>query len=260
MVKNYAPGDVNAVIVSTDAAKRLGASVGDVLEIEGFKVTLVGVFDWKAMDALRDVAGDGIVPIAFEMNQPSPEEPSRYASTRVVFMPHRFHRTYNYFPCAPYSVVIVPRDPAQIPVIADDLSKNFDNIDVYTAYKGELNLISAFHTAHISGGGLMLMPLVVSFLMIFSVMMGSVHERTREIYIFSSVGLSPRHVAGMFLVESIVYAGIASVWGYFLGIILLDLFRVSGRLPETFYPNYLGVFVIYSVGLAMLATSSVGTT
>jgi hypothetical protein len=86
--------------------------------------------------------------------------------------------------------------------------------------------------------------------------MGSVHERTREIYIFSSVGLSPKHVAGMFLAESVVYAGIASVWGYFLGIILLHVFRVEGMLPEAFYPNYLGVFVIYSAGLAMLATVS----
>ena len=252
----FTPGDVEAAIISRDSAVALGAGVGDTLEIEGFRVTLVGIFDAKAMDEVRDVAGDQIVPIAFEQNQPSPDEPTRYAATRVVLMPYRFHERYGYFPCAPYSVVIVPKDRARIPKVAAELSKTFDNIDVYTGYEGKLELISAFHTARVTGGGLMLMPLVVSFLMIFSVMMGSVHERTREIYIFSSVGLSPRHVAGMFLVESIVYAGIASVWGYFLGIILLHVFRVEGMLPATFYPNYLGVFVIYSVGLAMLATVS----
>lgn len=252
----FTPDDVESVIVSRDVADRLGAEVGDTMEIEGFRVTLVGIFDAKKMDALRDVGGDQIVPIAFEQNQPTPEEPTRYAAGRVAFMPYRFHERYGYFPAAPYSVVIVPKDHAEIPKIADELSKNFDNIDVYAGYQGKLNLISAFHTARVTGGGLMLMPLLVSFLMIFSVMMGSVHERTREIYIFSSVGLSPRHVAGMFLVESVVYAGIASVWGYFLGIILLHVFRVEGMLPATFYPNYLGVFVIYSVGLAMLATVS----
>ena len=252
----FTPEDVEAVIVSKDAAERLGAKVGDTLEIEGFRVTLVGVFSGKAMDDLRDVGGDPIVPIAFEQNQPTPEEPTRYAATRVAFMPYRFHERYGYFPCAPYSVVIVPKDRARIPAVADELSKNFENIDVYAGYNGKLDLISAFHTARVTGGGLMLMPLLVSFLMIFSVMMGSVHERTREIYIFSSVGLSPKHVAGMFLVESVVYAGIASVWGYFLGIILLHVFRIEGWLPATFYPNYLGVFVIYSVGLAMLATVS----
>jgi len=214
------------------------------------------VFDHKKVDALRDVTGEAILPIKFEVNQPTPEEPTRYKAARVVFMPLKFHERYGYFPAAPYSVVIVPHDPGRIEKLAGDISKDFDNIDVYSAYKGKLELISAFHTAKVTGGGLMVMPLLVSFLMIFSVMMGSVHERTREIYIFSSVGLSPKHVAGMFLIESVVYAGIASVWGYFLGIILLDVFRVQGLLPASFYPNYLGVFVIYSVGLAMLATIS----
>jgi len=210
----------------------------------------------RSMDDVKDVTGDSILPIKLEINQPTPEEPTRYTATRVIFMPQKFQERYAYFPSAPYSVVIVPHDHSLIPKLAGEIAKNFENIDVYSSYKGKLDLISAFHTARVTGGGLMVMPLVVSFLMIFSVMMGSVHERTREIYIFSSVGLSPKHVAGMFLIESIVYAGIASVWGYFIGIILLHVFRVEGLLPETFYPNYLGVFVIYSVGLAMLATVS----
>ena len=252
----FEPDDVEAIILSDLAAESIGARIGDTLEIEKFQVKLVGIFNHDPVDELRDVAGDQIVPIAFEENQPTPEEPTRYAASRVVFMPYKFQERYEYFPCAPYSVVILPRDRSRIPAIADELSKTFDNIDVYIGYKGGLNLISAFYTARVTGSGLMVMPLVVSFLMIFSVMMGSVHERTREIYIFSSVGLSPKHVAGMFLVESVVYAGIASVWGYFLGIILLHVFRVEGMLPETFYPNYLGVFVIYSVALAMLATVS----
>ena len=296
----FTPEDVEAVIISDITAESLGAKVNDTLEIEAFKVKVVGIFgtkrrdvslydlldhpptfveivtlpfragqdpQWMAraakhlwqpvlMDDMADVTGDSILPIRFEQNQPTPEEPTRYHAARVVFMPWKFHERYGYFPCAPYSVVVIPKDRKDIPKMADEISKTFDNIDVYSGMDGKLDLISAFHTARVTGGGLMVMPLLVSFLMIFSVMMGSVHERTREIYIFSSVGLSPKHVAGMFLIESIVYAGIASVWGYFLGIILLHVFRVEGMLPASFYPNYLGVFVIYSVGLAMLATVS----
>jgi hypothetical protein len=87
-------------------------------------------------------------------------------------------------------------------------------------------------------------------------MTGTVYERMREIHVFSSVGLSPRHVAGMFLIEALVYAGIASVLGYFLGIValkaLLAHLKATGQHQE-FYPNYLGVFVIYSIGIAVLA-------
>ena len=61
----------------------------------------------------------------------------------------------------------------------------------------------------------------------------------------------------MFLIEALVYAGIAAVLGYFLGIIalkgLLWHLKSTGNAVE-FYPNYLGVFVIYSIGIAVLAT------
>ena len=104
------------------------------------------------------------------------------------------------------------------------------------------------------GGALLAGPLAVTFLLILNIMLGTVYERTREINIFSSVGLSPRHVAGMFFTESLVYAGIASVLGYFLGIVLLFFFRRWELLPPEFAPNYLGAVVIYSTALAVAAT------
>ncbi|MGH7144935.1 MAG: FtsX-like permease family protein, partial [Planctomycetota bacterium] len=103
-------------------------------------------------------------------------------------------------------------------------------------------------------GAMMIFPLLIAFFMILSIMIGSVYERRQEIYVFSAVGLAPRHVAIMFLAEAVVYAGIAAVLGYFLGIILLGSLRTLGALPANFYPNYLGVFVIYAALLAFAAT------
>jgi len=87
--------------------------------------------------------------------------------------------------------------------------------------------------------------------MLLAIMIGGVYERRREIQVFSSVGLAPRHVAGMFFAEAVVYGGIASVAGYFIGIILLYVFRQAGWLPAEFYPNYFGKVVIWSAILAM---------
>ena len=111
------------------------------------------------------------------------------------------------------------------------------NVDVFTSIGGKVTVLSAYHKVSIKGSAFMIMPLAVAFFMVLAVMLGTVHERKREINIFSSVGLSPRHVAGMFFIESIVYAGIASVFGYFLGIILLYVFRDRGPLPAGLLPE-----------------------
>ncbi|KPJ55534.1 MAG: hypothetical protein AMS16_04115, partial [Planctomycetes bacterium DG_58] len=46
----FEPGDVEAVIISDITAESLGAKVGDTLEIEDFRVKLVGVFGTKRRD------------------------------------------------------------------------------------------------------------------------------------------------------------------------------------------------------------------
>ena len=132
-----------------------------------------------------------------------------------------------------------------------------DNIDVVTNKPTlKTSIISAKNKTGVAGSSFMIIPFVICFFMILSVMIGTVHERAKEINTFSSVGLAPGHVALMFLIEAIVYAAIASVLGYFMGIALLYAFRIYGLLPENFYPNYLGIFVLYAIGLAMFATIS----
>jgi hypothetical protein len=123
--------------------------------------------------------------------------------------------------------------------------------------EGSTQRISMRTATHIKGSSMMLVVLVVAVLMILAIMTGTVYERMKEIHVFSSVGLSPRHVAGMFFIEALVYAGIAAVLGYFIGIISLKLLLAhlkSTGQGHDFYPNYLGVFVLYSIGIAVLAT------
>lgn len=149
-----------------------------------------------------------------------------------------------------------------IRAMAESVAADHEHLDVFLSSvappwdpeaQDRVELLSAFARVSLKSGSLLLLPFLVSFLMLLAIMIGNVYERRREIHVFSSVGLAPRHVAGMFLAEALVYAGIASVLGYFLGIILLDVFRRAGWLPENFYPNYFGKVVIWS---AVLATSA----
>ena len=48
-------------------------------------------------------------------------------------------------------------------------------------------------------------------------MLGSVYERVREIYIYSSLGLAPTHIAALFIAEASVYAILGAIAGYLVG-------------------------------------------
>ena len=250
--------DVYAVVTSKRIASQLRAKVGDTVRFENIPLEVVGIFDGQYVDAnCLDPDGRQVTPIYFaDPSQGDLQNPAHFPAEEIIYLPRRFNDKTRLLTTAIWGIVIKPFDRSRISPIADTVALQIPNIDVFRSMDGDVSLLSAYHKVSIKGSSFMIMPLVVAFFMVLAVMLGSVHERKREINIFSSVGLSPRHVAGMFFVESIVYAGIASVLGYFIGIIMLYIFRVAGLFPPVFYPNYLGIFVIYSVGLAMLATVS----
>jgi len=282
-----APGDVSVCLLPNNMAEDLAVEVGDTVTVMGLPLKVKGIFTAQTrqiqkmpdggekvvflpgpLDRLADLDGLPITAMrSSKWREGEPDDPLHAPSSEIVIVPREWIRRYGVFPTCVYSIVAIPNaseaDPACIPSLAERLAKEILNVDVFSHYvdpttgKSRSDLI-AMHTAtHVKGSSMMLVVMAVAVLMILAIMTGTVYERMREIHIFSSVGLSPRHVAGMFLVEALVYAGIAAVLGYFVGIIslkgLMWHLKATGQHQE-FYPNYLGVFVLYSIGVAVLAT------
>jgi hypothetical protein len=67
-----------------------------------------------------------------------------------------------------------------------------------------------------SGAGDLLFPILLGGLVIFGTMLGSVADREKEIYTFSSLGLAPPHVASLFFAEAMVYSVLGGLAGYLL--------------------------------------------
>jgi len=61
-------------------------------------------------------------------------------------------------------------------------------------------------------------------------MLGAVYERVQEIGIYSSLGLTPVHVAALFLAEASVFATIGAVLGYLLGQTVALVLTAQGML------------------------------
>jgi hypothetical protein len=225
-----------------------------VLDKNGQPITSVGL-----LDRLTDLDAQPITPLKFAVvSQGDLNRPLHVTSTDMIILPRRFQQVHRILPANTWSLIVIPKDHAQIPALAGQLSKKVMNTDVFYHYSKDgqdrIEMISLRQSTKVKGSGMMFFMLVIAVLMILAIMMGTVHERMREISIFSSIGLAPRHVAGMFLIESLVYAGIASVLGYFIGIAALWFMARWHLLPQGFYPNYLGVYVLYAIGVAMVAT------
>ncbi|MCE5277871.1 MAG: FtsX-like permease family protein [Planctomycetaceae bacterium] len=72
----------------------------------------------------------------------------------------------------------------------------------------------------------LLIPVILGGLIIFATMLGSVSDREREIYTFSSLGLAPPHVASLFFAEASMYAIIGGMGGYLLGQIVARILGI----------------------------------
>ncbi|RLE95439.1 MAG: hypothetical protein DRJ55_01895 [Thermoprotei archaeon] len=97
-----------------------------------------------------------------------------------------------------------------------------------------------------------LIPEVLLMFTILSSILGAVYERTKEIGILSAVGLSPLHVAGIFLMEFTIVAIVSSFLGYMAGISMPTL--VTG-LKVNAGSMWIVFSILASIGITLAATA-----
>ena len=117
--------------------------------------------------------------------------------------------------------------------------------------EAKVEVWSSIQTTSFSGIGNLFVPILIAALIVLNTMTGSVYERFREIYIYSSVGLAPTHIAALFLAESAVFATVGAVAGYLLGQTVAGIiFHLN--LLGTITLNYSSLSAIYSSVVVMI--------
>jgi hypothetical protein len=157
------------------------------------------------------------------------------------------------------ALTVYPTDPAR----TEDVARRVATITRLPTYFGaEGNVYRTVFAAITSATGAwsLAIPVVLGGLIIFATMLGSVTDREREIYTFSSLGLAPAHVASLFFAEASVYAIVGGMGGYLLGQIVT---RVLGwvatftniAVPEMNYSSTNAIVTILVVmGTVMIST------
>jgi len=253
--------DIIPVLLPRTASDMLGLSIKDVFTANGLRFFVAGIFNDTLMDSLLHL-------VDLDQDRPTPIDLSMYtmgiSELAALPSPNRLLKI-NWG-----KVMIVPAERAlhiggKIRAISAtfpngvslNINKVYTLIDIYGLEivigkkDAEVTLLSRRNLIQISGLSMLIIPLIIVIFAVFNALLASVYERTREMKIFSIVGLSPTSVTGLFLVEALAYAILSAVIGYVTGVgILKILFALS---PIGFTPNYSSASVAVAIGLSLLA-------
>ncbi|MCK4953278.1 hypothetical protein KAS14_05800 [Candidatus Bathyarchaeota archaeon] len=246
-----------AVLISTLAAEKLNATIGDKLLSNGFEVELVGIFEGNLFNQLRDLDGTPITPKKTIMIDPG--DASRHIPP-----------TYAVVPCNPseivittwqnalnYSRVLLSRIAAQVNdaqnilPLARRVALERDYW-VWSAIGGQVYLTSLKEYFEVKGLPIFI-PWFIVMLNIVTTMLNAIFERRREIAILSSVGLNPSHITALFVAESSIIGIIGGGVGYLSG---LSLYRIMSMLSITLEIRQ-KVSAAWSIGALGIAATAV---
>jgi hypothetical protein len=154
------------------------------------------------------------------------------------------------------SIALKFDDPKKVNETVNALVQRYA-LSMYAGANGSTSLYSAIGLSAFGGLESVFMPIIIAALIVLNTMLGAVYERTKEIGIFSAVGLAPVHISTLFLAESCVYANIGAILGYLLGQVTTKVLSELGWL-SVLTLNY-SSFSAVGVTLIIVATVIVST-
>ncbi len=264
--------DQNVILISAEAASRLGVKVGEkvnfyVRGVPGIVSTFTvgGIFDDGAFSKLTDINGEvygpkrmveaqkalKIVPCntsdiiimnwqtALSLQKKamvlSTSAPTFAAISRITFQPKRW---------------------GDLNSIVNTLTLAFD-YHVYVSRNNKVTLYRQGFRYEAKGTMEILFPLVMVSLNVGAVMLNAVYERRREMEVLSVVGLNPAHMALLFVAEGIVIGMVGGGIGYLFG---LGFYRVMSILGVSLMVREKLEWWWSAVGFALAIAASVLST
>jgi hypothetical protein len=173
--------------------------------------------------------------------------------SRVIVIPYRRALELNGYVA---SIALIPKSNATFESLFSTVKELAYALDVtiWFASGGAPYTASTFTSLAVGGWEMVVTLLVIGALNVAIMVLGNLKERTREIYVLSSVGLSPMGVTVFFVAEILVYVVIGTVLGYLLGYGTTQLMIAAGALPAEHVFNFASAFTVVGT-LAIIAAS-----
>lgn len=245
-------------------------AVGSKIQVAGQIFEVIGVFDdrvWSGKDGFRDLDGELFTPVDYQNEQNKTSADASSAANQKGQAPqvqHYEHMDANAIVLIPYDTALnlggttrsiaagiheTTAGKAELQRLMDRAALGIFGSTMETV-NGQSQLVtrlySSVESTSYEGFASLVIPILIAAMIIANTMLGSVFERTREIGIYSSVGLAPVHVAALFIAESGVYAVLGSISGYLIAQAVAKIITAYGLLP--------GITLNYSSSSAVLST------
>lgn len=260
----FLPGIAKAVLIGETLAAGLGQDLG--VEIEpGMKISLYGI-PVTVMGILDDQIASALLAEDLDQTFISPPDPASLSLTGVptsinvtalIIMPYEF--AMDYFNVQPNAISLTTESATfderelwersfdLVLTLPFEISYGIEELDI-------ADIATTRDIYSLSGAENMIVPLFLSSLTLLSMMLSSVYERINEIRTLSTVGLSPRQIGAIFVVESIALAFLGSFMGYIIGAGVTSALWNLGLFPPSLVPNVSSGVVIIVMATMMGAT------
>lgn len=240
-------GTFNAMIPDV-CAEKTGWKEGDSIYLCGYELRIIGVFNSLTLNNLIDLDQERVTPINWGVQWAGGIQ--HVPAQSVLIVPYSFASKLGY---SPTQIVAKFTNESGIFAAANVLSEKMPFV-IYAGNKDQIINFQQQPWFSLRGFEQLLPPIFISILVIFNSLLASVHERSREIGIYSTVGLSPVHIAGLFLSEVSVYAIVGAMLGFSSGLIGINVLFSLNMMPQNFYPNFSSTTVIIAISLSILTT------
>jgi len=238
--RSFFEEDYFACMLTSTQAKVLGADVGDFVEWNGIPLAVVGIISPEVLkDDLdsRSVSPNSPQTITQYNPQVQTRIPMSIGWDFSLIVPSRLALDLGGYVMSAAVHLKEDVDWTRAESIARELAKVLDT-QVYLNWKGSAKSYSRLTLWALLGWEAIMALFVITAANIVVTLMASSKERARNIEVYSLTGLNPR--GGMFIIlsESAIYAAIAVMLGYIVGIALNLALNQMGILPTIYVLNY----------------------
>ena len=239
-------------------------AVGAKVEVGGEIFTVIGVFDDQAFRNAHDLDDEQFTPVDYQNDQNKQEVSSQDVASQSGAEPQvqsYLHMDANALLLVPYEKVLMMGGNTRSIAAGFEGTANPQQqlndlmqraaLGIFGATKNsqgklQAKLYSSVESTSYAGFLSLLIPILIAAAIIANTMLGSVFERTKEISIYSAIGLAPIHVAALFIAEAAVFAVLGSISGYLIAQVVAKVITHYNVLP--------GITLNYSSSSAVLST------